>query len=225
MPRIARIVVPGYPHHVTQRGNRRQPTFFGDEDYKLYRKLMAHWCTENRVAVWAYCLMPNHVHLVLVPSTEDGLRLAVGEAHRRYSRHVNFREDWRGHLWQDRFGSCVMDEEHLLAATVYVERNPVRAGLCKSPWQYRWSSASAHVRKQDDELVQVAPLLSRATDWKEFLRRDADEQKTSLLHRHQRTGRPLGGARFLKRLERKLGIDLQPKKRGPKGPWKHKPII
>jgi len=133
MPRIARIVVPGYPHHVTQRGNRRQPTFFGDEDYKLYRKLMAHWCTENRVAVWAYCLMPNHVHLVLVPSTEDGLRLAVGEAHRRYSRHVNFREDWRGHLWQDRFGSCVMDEEHLLAATVYVERNPVRAGLCKAP--------------------------------------------------------------------------------------------
>ena len=97
--------------------------------------------------------------------------------------------------------------------------------IVQSPWQYRWSSAAAHVRKQDDELVQVAPLLSRATDWKEFLRRDADEQKTSLLRRHQRTGRPLGGARFLKRLERKLGIDLQPKKRGPKGPWKHKPII
>jgi putative transposase len=219
------VVVPGYPHHVTQRGNRRQQTFFGNGDYGLYRELMAEWCAERRVAVWAYCLMPNHVHLILVPSTEEGLGLAVGEAHRRYSRHINFREDWRGHLWQGRFGSYVMDEAHLLAAARYIERNPVRAGLCRRPWRYPWSSARAHVEGRDDELVKVEPLLRRVPDWKEFIGGKDDGEEAALLRRHERTGRPLGSESFLKRLERKLGLELRPKKRGPKGPWKHKAII
>ncbi len=102
MARIARVVVPGVPHHVTQRGNRRQKTFFSDEDYEVYIELMAEWCAARGVEVWAYCLMPNHVHLVAVPESEDGLRRAIGEAHRRYSRRVNFREGWRGHLWGGR---------------------------------------------------------------------------------------------------------------------------
>ena len=125
MARLARIVVPGMPHHITQRGNRRQQTFFNSDDYSVYIDLMAQWCREQGVRIWAYCLMPNHVHLVAVPSSEGGLRRAIGEAHRRYTRRVNFREGWRGHLWQGRFASFVMDESYLLAAARYVELNPV----------------------------------------------------------------------------------------------------
>ena len=107
MARIARIVVPEYPHHITQRGNRRQATFFCDDDYRQYIDLMAEWCSRCGVDIWAYCLMPNHTHLIAVPQTEDGMRKAIGEAHRRYARMINFREGWRGYLWQGRFHSFV----------------------------------------------------------------------------------------------------------------------
>ncbi len=129
MARLARVVVPGMPHHVTQRGNRRQPTFFRHDDYEAYLELMADRCREEGVAIWAYCLMPNHVHLIAVPETEEALARAVGEAHRRYTRRINFRENWRGYLWQGRFASFVMDEPCLLAAARYVELNPLRASL------------------------------------------------------------------------------------------------
>ncbi len=102
MARLARVVAARLPHHVTQRGNRRQQVFFGDDDYAAYRGLLAEGCRAAGVAVWAYCLMPNHVHLILVPSSADGLRAALGEAHRRYTRMVNVREGWRGYLWQGR---------------------------------------------------------------------------------------------------------------------------
>ena len=141
MARLARVVAPGLPHHVTQRGNRRQQTFFCDEDYQCYVDLMAQFCKAEQVEIWAYCLMPNHVHLIAVPQSGDGLGRAIGEAHRRYTRMVNFREGWRGHLWQGRFSSFVLDERYLLTAARYVELNPVRAGLVNSPRQYRWSSA------------------------------------------------------------------------------------
>ena len=133
MARLARLVVPGLPHHVTQRGNRRQQTFFCEEDYAAYVELMADWCKERGVEIWGYCLMPNHVHLIAVPRSEEGLARAVGEAHRRYTRRINFREKWRGYLWQGRFASFVMDEPYLLAAARYVELNPVRAGLAPMP--------------------------------------------------------------------------------------------
>ena len=129
MARLARLVIPGLPHHVTQRGNRRQQTFFNDGDYAAYMELMADWRREEGLEIWGYCLMPNHVHLIAVPATEQGLRRAVGEAHRRYTRRVNFREKWRGYLWQGRVASFIMDEPYLLAAAQYVELNPVRAGL------------------------------------------------------------------------------------------------
>ena len=145
MARIARVVVPGIPHHITQRGNRRQETFFCAEDYQAYLALLGEWCQHWKVEVWAYCLMPNHVHVIAVPTSEDALRRAIGEAHRRYTRRVNFREGWRGHLWQGRFGSCPVDEPYLLAAARYIEQNPVRAGLAATPWDYPWSSAAAHV--------------------------------------------------------------------------------
>jgi REP-associated tyrosine transposase len=131
MARMARVVVPFYPHHVTHRGNRRQPAFFGDFDYKTYLELMSEYCRKAGTRVWAYCLMPNHVHLVMVPSHLDGLRAALGEAHRQYTRAVNFRKRWRGRLWQERFHSFPMDEAYLLAAVRYVEQNPVAARLCR----------------------------------------------------------------------------------------------
>jgi len=214
--RIARVVAPGLPHHVTQRGNRRQQTFFGDQDYAEYRRLMAASCALCGTQIWAYCLMPNHVHLVMVPSTEDGLRCALGEAHRRYTRMVNFREGWRGHLWQERFHSFVMDEPHLMAAARYVELNPVRAGLCQTAEKWAWSSARAHLRAEDDELVRVRPLLDLVPDWASHLANHETDGIMDHLHRHARTGRPLGSEDFIKSIEARLGRVLRPQKPGPK---------
>lgn len=215
MARIARVVAPGLPHHITQRGNRRQQTFFRDEDYLDYLDLMATWCRKFKVAIWAWCLMPNHVHLIAVPRDEDGLARAIGEAHRRYTRLINFREGWRGHLWQERFASYTMDESHLLAAARYMEMNPVAAKLVNRPEDYRWSSARAHLLREDDGLVKIEPLLKLVDDWGEFMTLSSPEE-VDLLHRHESTGRPAGGERFVTRLERKLGRDLRPQKPGPR---------
>jgi putative transposase len=216
MARMARVVVPGMAHHVTQRGNRRQRTFFCKDDYQAYVELMAEWCGQCGVGVWGYCLMPNHVHLIVVPESEDGLRRAIGEAHRRYTRRVNFREGWRGHLWQGRLASFVMDEPHLLACARYVERNPVRAGLCARAGDYPWSSAAAHLAGKDDGLVRVRPLLELVPRWGRHLSADPDEETVGRLRRHEGTGRPLGGERFLQRLEKIVGRLLRPRKPGRK---------
>ncbi len=221
MPRIARVVAPGFPHHVTQRGNRRQRTFFGDGDYNAYIELMAQWCASCGVQVWAYCLMPNHVHLIVVPASEDSLRRAIGESHRRYTRRVNFRKRWRGHLWQGRFGSCVLDEQHLLAAARYVEMNPVKAGLVERPQDYAWSSAAAHLRKRDDRLVRVEPLLALAGPWRRLRAQRSAPETIERLRTHERTGRPLGTDTFLAKLERRLNRTLRPRKAGRKP--KHAP--
>jgi putative transposase len=220
MARIARVVAPDLPYHVTQRGNRRQTTFFNDGDYETYLDLMAEWCRRRGVEVWAYCLMPNHVHLIVVPRREDGLRRGIGEAHRRYTRQVNFRENWRGHLWQGRFASFPMDEAYLLCAARYVELNPVRAGLVDGAEDYRWSSAAAHLAGRDDRLVQVGPLLGLAGDWRTFLAGGVAEADLRLLRRHERTGRPLGSAGFVSRVEGLLGRVLARQKPGPKRGWK-----
>ena len=219
MARIARVVVPGMPHHVTQRGNRRMPTFFCDEDYGAYLSLLAAWCSRWRVRIWAYCLMPNHVHLIVVPDGEQGLCGAIGEAHRRYTRRVNFREGWRGHLWQGRFASFVMDDAYLLSAARHVERNPVRAGLVDRPEAWPWSSAPAHVSGGGDNVAEggwlVTALSSWSVSWAEFLA-DADDALGEQLHKHAATGRPLGEPAFIDRVGRLLGRALVPKKRGPK---------
>ncbi len=220
MARLARVIAPGLPHHVTQRGNRRQPTFFSDDDYRAYRALMAEWCGRLGVAIWAYCLMPNHVHLVAVPESADGLRRALGEAHRRYSRRVNFREGWRGHLWQGRFASFPLDPDYLLAAARYVEMNPVRADLVATPQAWAWSSAAAHLAGRDDALVRVSPLIVIVGDWRTFLAgglgpndQEADHEA---LRAHERTGRPLGSDAFVAGLEARLGRVLRRRKPGPK---------
>jgi REP-associated tyrosine transposase len=214
MPRIARLVVPGIPHHVTQRGNRRQPTFFSDADYRLYARLLGHWCRKVGTQVWGWCLMPNHVHLILVPADEDGLRSALGEAHRRYTRHVNLREEWCGHLWQSRFASFPMDEGHLLACARYVELNPVRARLVDRPEQWPWSSARAHLFGQEDGLTHAAPLLARMPDWRGLLDCGLADAERDLIRRRERTGHALGDPLFLERLANRLGRTMTPRPRG-----------
>ena len=224
MARLARIVAPGRAHHVTQRGNRRMQTFFCDEDYQEYLSLLGQWCGEFEVRIWAYCLMPNHAHLILVPSAADGLRRAVAEVHRRYTRMINFREGWRGCLWQGRFASFVMSEKHLMGAVRYVERNPVKAGLVERAEQWPWSSAAGHVGDCDESLVEAAWLAERTAGmictWREHLAKPSEAELAAAMRLATSTGRPLGDTEFVKEIGQLLSRDLLPKKRGPKGPWK-----
>ena len=217
MARLARAVAPGMPHHVIQRGNRRQQTFFNDEDYKAYLELMSEWCMKHQVENWAYCLMPNHVHLILVPQNKEGLKTAVGEAHRRYTRRINFQKGWRGHLWQGRFSSFIMEEKYLFACTRYIEFNPVRAGLVKNPEEWKWSSAGPHIKKKNDILVKTKPLLEMVKKpWKDFLSNDIHSSEIDLLKKHERTGRPLGTDSFIEKMEFLLNRKLRLQKPGPK---------
>ncbi|MFZ5832675.1 MAG: transposase [Planctomycetota bacterium] len=214
MARLARLVIPGLPHHVTRRGNRRQQTFFCDEDYAADVELMTEWCREEGVEIWCYCLMPNHIHLIAVPQSEDGLARAIGEAHRRYPRRINFREEWRGYLWQGRFASFVMDEPYLLAAARYIELNPVRADWVADAAGWPWSSASAHLSGRDDRLVRVAPMLAMVGDWRALLDSAIPEEELRELREHGHTGCPLGSTTFVERLEQTVGRVLRHAKPG-----------
>src|SRR5947207_402678 len=206
MARLARIVAPGLPHHVTQRGNRREPIFFEDDDQDIYRDLLAEQCQKARVEIWAYCLMPNHVHLIVVPDDEHGLARAIGEAHRRYTNFINARGRWIGHLFQARFASVVMDEEHLIAAARYVSLNPVRARLVQRAEDWPWSSVRAHLAGRGDGLVNVKPLLDRVSDFAALLRDGRfDENSFARIRDAETTGRPLATAEFVVQLERILG--------------------
>ncbi len=213
---MARVVVPGVPHHVTQRGVRRNDVFFCKSDYELYIRLLSKFCHKSGTEVWAYCLMTNHIHLVMVPSTEDGLRASLGEAHRRYTRHINQREQCRGHLWQERFHSFPMDDHYLHSVVRYVELNPVHANMVNQPEDYVWSSARAHLAGQDDQLVNVSPMLDQVANWQAYLESDLDDATIKTLKMHSNTGRPLGDDSFVDMLELKLDKSLRPLKRGRK---------
>ncbi|MDR2488512.1 MAG: transposase [Desulfovibrio sp.] len=211
MARLARIVAAGVAHHVTQRGNRRQTVFFSDEDYVAYRELLREWSARDGLAIWAYCLMPNHAHIIGVPEKEESLHRAIKETHRRYSCRINTREGWRGHLWQGRFASFPLDEKHGLQAIRYVELNPVRANLVGRPQDWPWSSAAAHLSGAMDPLLSPVPEVY-VSDWRGYL----EETEAEIFLRHERTGRPLGGTEFIRQLEDKCGRTLLPQKRGPK---------
>jgi putative transposase len=216
MARLARIVVPGHPHHVTQRGNRRQPIFFEPSDYALYRDLLAEQCRKAAVEVWAYCLMPNHVHLVLTPPTAGALARALGETHRRYTGFVNARARWTGHLFQGRFGSVAMDDAHFVVAARYVALNPVRAKLVARAQDWAWSSARAHLAGRDDGLVRVAPLIDRIGNVAGWFDTEADGAPFAALRAAETNGRPLGDAEFVARIEATFGRSLQRRKPGRK---------
>lgn len=213
--RAARLVIPEYPHHVTQRGSRRQQTFFSEYDYRMYVDLLSKAREGADIEVWAYCLMPNHIHMVVVPKRRDSLAEFFGQAHCTYARVINAREGWQGHLWQERFHSYVMDERHLLAAVRYTELNPVRAGLCESPVEWPWSSHRAHLSGEDDKLVIVSPMLSRISDWTKFVRsEDEDVQRFAQIRKLSRTGCPGGSDRFISDLELLVGRKLGRRKPG-----------
>src|SRR3954447_5579249 len=165
MARLARVVVPGHPHHVTQRGNGRARTFFDDADYALYRDLLAEHCRAAAVEVWAWCLMPNHVHLILVPSDADGLRRALARVHRRYAGVIQARRKRSGHFWQGRFGAVPMDEEYLAAALRYVSLNPVRARLVARAEDWNCSSTRGRLRGRDDGLPALKPVKEIIPDF------------------------------------------------------------
>ena len=193
MPRASRIVVPGVPHHVVQRGNRRQPIFFSDADRSRYVEWLAEACQRFGTACLAWCLMDNHVHLVLVPSTPDGLRGPIASAATRLSQRVNLLQQTSGHLFQGRYASYPMDEAHLMIALRYVENNPVKAGLVKSAEQWRWSSAAAHVARQPDRLVSGSEFAEAIPNWRRMLAlglEAADDAESAAVEQALLSGRP-----------------------------------
>jgi putative transposase len=215
MARLARAVFPGVAHHVTQRGNGRARTFFGDDDYNFYRDLLAEHAAAAGVEVWAWVLMPNHVHLILVPPDPDALRRALAPVHRRYTGHIHARLKRAGHFWQGRFGCVAMDEDHLGAALRYVALNPVRARLVTRTQDWPWSSAQVHLgRVADDGVTAKAPVLSRYPDFADLIAAGEDEALSQRLRRAEAVGRPLGGEAFIARLEAESGRALKPGKRG-----------
>jgi putative transposase len=207
------VVVPGCPHHVLQHGVRSMNVFSRDQDREEYLRLMAEQARDNGLTFLAYCLMDDHVHLVVVPQTEDALARAIGEAHRRYTRSVNQRQGVRGWLFQGRFFSCPLDPASALSAIRYVERNPVRAQLVRKPWNYRWSSSAYRVRKREyDPLLTDPDFFHKRCDWTQLL--SADPQELEALREKTRTGRPCGKASFVAKAEEITGRTLAPQPPG-----------
>lgn len=191
-------------------------TFFRKEDYQYYLELLSEHKKDVGIDCWAYCLMPNHVHLVLVPEFRDSLSRLFRLVHREYSRYINFRENWRGHLWQERFHSFVMDEDYLLSSVRYTELNPVRARLCEFAQDWYWSSAQAHFQGGDDLVASVKPLLDRIDNWAAYLSQAEQPERMTKIRQHAGTSRPAGEESFIEFLEHQTGKSLMKGKPGPK---------
>lgn len=192
MPRSARIVFPGAPYHVTHRGNHRADVFFCDEDRQMYLSLVARFFELAQLDLWAYCLMTNHMHLVVSPQRPDSMARGIGLAHGRYAQWLNQRLKRKGHVWEDRYRSAMLDRHHLSAALYYVEQNPVRAGLCTRAADYVWSSARARGAGERD------PLIASTCPWgavptRELIELDNEALAGALarIRRATKTGKPL----------------------------------
>ena len=214
MPRLPRIVVPEVPHHVTQRGNNRQDVFFVDDDKRVYLELLHAQSERFGLRLEGYCLMTNHVHVIGTPATEESLAKAFGRTHFLYTQYMNRMHDRSGHLWQNRFYSCAMDEEHCLKALCYVELNPVRAGMAAHAWEYPWSSARAHcgdTPERDLLRLEEGRETMPADTWREQLEAFQDDfEAAAKVQLHTSTGRPLGSDSFLSHLECLLGRRVRP---------------
>ncbi len=212
MARLARVVLPGVVHHITQRGVRSMNIFSIDGDRMEYLSLLKEQADRVNLQITGYCLMSNHVHLLVIPSSEHSLRRGIGEAHRLYTRYVNFQTKVRGHLFQERFFSCPLDDRHFLAVARYVERNPVRAKICSQADQYEWSSAQFNlgITKDDPIITKRYDGLGHRDDWAKGLM--SEPSQLEALRTHFRTGRPLGSEKFLKQAELETGRILIPRK-------------
>ena len=213
MPRLARIVVPGLSHHITQRGNNKQDVFFVDDDKWRYLRILKEQSIEYGFSVLGYCLMTNHVHIVGVPGKEESLAKTIGRTNFLYTQYVNRMHGRSGHLWQNRFYSCAMDENYFWTSLRYVEQNPVQAKMVRVPWTYPFSSALMHIGGPDKTgLIDIGHWqnLSRGLDWKEILRQRIDKEINVDFQTRYRRGRPLGSDKFISKLEVTLGRRLRP---------------
>jgi len=213
-------VVPGFPHHVTQRGNRLADVFETDADREAYLALLRKYASRHGLSVWSYCLMSNHIHLIVVPEREESLGLALRDAHTVYAMRFNTRTGLSGHVWQGRFYSCPLDDPHLWAATRYIERNPIRAGMIERAEAYKWSSAAHHCGLRHDPVLSPDfPPRGVIEDWHAWLSAPEDEAAITTIRQSTHTGRPCGSPTFIDQLQNLLQRTLRPKKRGRK----HKP--
>jgi putative transposase len=217
MARLARIILPGAPHHVMQGGNDGRPLFAGDDDYALYRDLVAERCAANNVVCWAWCLLPDRVHLVLQPATTDGLARAIGEAHRRYTSFVNIRARRTGNLFRGRFASLAMDEANALRTIQAMAFAPVRARLAAYPELWPWSSVRAHLSAEDDGLVSLRPVLELRPRFRAFIDLSMAEQRSlEGFDGKGMNGRPMGDASFIDTVEATTGRNVRPGRPGRK---------
>lgn len=217
MARVARVVVPGLPYHVTHRGNRRQDVFLHDQDRRRYLRWLGENARRHGLEIWSYCLMTNHVHLLVVAGQVDSLALAIGRTHGRYALWQNRCYGRSGHVWENRFYSAPLDEEHLWTAVRYVECNPVRSGLVRAAEEYEWSSARCHALARRDELLAPSrPFPGPIERWAEWLAADPCDAQIEALRRSTSTGRPCGSESFVARLEGQLDRGLRRGKRGRK---------
>lgn len=216
MPRIARIIAPNYPHHITQRGNNRADVFFDDEDKATYFSFLKAYCEKWNVEIWAYCLMTNHLHLLAIPAAEGSLSRCIGTANLLYTQHVNRKYKRSGRLWQNRFFSTIVDTEFYLRAVVrYIEQNPVKSALVTRPEDYPWSSCRVNISGQGDGLVTGRAWLDEKDReaYRIFLIQQ-DPQMDKKIRMSTSTGRPLGNKDFIGALENELGRKILPGKAG-----------
>ena len=217
MARLARIVAVNVAHHVTQRGNARQFILAADSERLVYLQLLRQYVELHELALLGYCLMSNHVHLVVVPQKVEALALALKQTHGRYASYWNAAHRSSGHVWQGRFYSCPLDEDHLWIALRYAECNPVRAGLVGKAERWRWSSAAAHCGDGEAETaLEMARWAKRwsAASWREYLDREEKEAEIAAIRKCTHTGRPLGTEEFLGELEQATLRRLAPQKGG-----------
>ncbi len=213
MPRLARAVFACVPHHITQRGNRREDVFFTEADRKVYLNWLREYCDQHAVDILAYCLMTNHVHIIAVPRVEDGLQRVFKPLHMRYAQRINRERAWKGHVWQGRFFSSPLDENYLWAAVRYVERNPVRAKMVRKPENYPWSSAAAHCRLRTDHVLTSNPVwlkqFEAIENWSAWLAEGGASEELEVLRRNVEKGLPCGTEKFIRKLEKIAGRTLQ----------------
>ena len=214
MPRAPRIIVPGIPHHVTQRGNHQTKLFYSPLFFHEYLEILKKQCDRTGLVIDGYCLMDNHIHLIATPPTEQSLSSAIGQAHHLYSQARNLHKKLNGHIWEKRFFSCPLDEAHFVNALVYVDMNPVKAGIVRKPRDWMWSSAVAHAGGKDIvgliDPVRWGRLASKI-GWSELpgVIRARSIEDDERLEFFTRTGRPMGDDKFLDKIEKILGYSVR----------------
>lgn len=223
MPRTSRVVLPNYPHHIIQRGHNRQAVFATDDDYLYYLDNLKEWKKELGCKVYAYCLMTNHVHLIIDPGDNpENLALLMKRVSGRQTRYVNKIEGRRGTLWEGRYKSSPVDrDEYLLACCRYVELNPVRAGIVDDPEEYKWSSYKNKIGLSSTwlDFDPVYLHLGRTTKereekYKEWVMTSSSEEEWNFIRQALQRGQLTGNNRFVEEVAEKIGRRVEFRKQG-----------